>query len=66
MARSPADDTMDDRPVSAGRREEDAAEASLRPRTLADFTGQKASRENLAVFIQAARGRAERSRRIWE
>ena len=28
-------------------------------RTLADFTGQKASRENLAVFIQAARARGE-------
>jgi Holliday junction DNA helicase RuvB len=41
------------------RREEDAAEATLRPQTLADFTGQKASRENLAIFIQAARARAE-------
>ena len=40
------------------------AEASLRPQTLADFTGQKASRENLAVFIQAAQGarRAARPR----
>ena len=35
------------------------AEATLRPRTLAEFTGQKASRENLAVFIQAARDRGE-------
>ena len=47
------------REVSPARQEEDAAEASLRPQTLADFTGQKASRENLAVFIQAARGRGE-------
>ena len=28
-------------------------------RSLADFTGQKASRENLAIFIQAARARQE-------
>ena len=47
------------RAVSAARTEEDAAEASLRPQTLADFTGQKATRENLAVFIEAARGRGE-------
>src|SRR5579875_3511101 len=47
------------RPVSPARAEEDAGEASLRPQTLAEFIGQKASRENLAVFIQAARGRGE-------
>jgi Holliday junction DNA helicase RuvB len=47
------------RAVSPERRDEDAAEASLRPQTLADFTGQKASRENLAVFIQAANARRE-------
>ncbi|MCC6717505.1 MAG: Holliday junction branch migration DNA helicase RuvB [Acetobacteraceae bacterium] len=50
---------MSDRTVSPVRAEEDAAEASLRPQTLADFTGQKASRENLAVFIEAARHRGE-------
>jgi holliday junction DNA helicase RuvB len=49
----------DARPVSADRTEEDAAEASLRPQVLAEFIGQKASRENLSVFIQAARGRGE-------
>ncbi len=49
----------DDRQVSAARQPEDAAEASLRPQTLADFTGQKTSRENLAIFIQAARSRGE-------
>jgi Holliday junction DNA helicase RuvB len=47
------------RTVSPVRRDEDAAEASLRPQTLAEFTGQKASRENLAVFIQAAKARGE-------
>ncbi|HET6305979.1 MAG TPA: Holliday junction branch migration DNA helicase RuvB, partial [Rhodopila sp.] len=49
----------EDRAVSSARQAEDAAEASLRPQTLADFTGQKASRENLAIFIQAARARGE-------
>ena len=47
------------RAVSAARQDEDAGETSLRPQTLADFVGQRASRENLAVFIAAARGRAE-------
>src|ERR1700733_3419448 len=47
------------RTISPIRREEDAAEASLRPQTLAEFVGQKATRENLAVFIQAARARGE-------
>ena len=49
----------EDRPITAVRTEEDAAEATLRPQTLADFTGQKASRENLSIFIQAARARGE-------
>jgi len=49
----------DDRAVSAQRTDEDAAEASLRPQTLAEFVGQRASRENLWIFIQAAKGRGE-------
>ncbi len=48
-----------DRPISPQRADEDAAEASLRPQTLAEFVGQQASRENLAIFIQAAKYRAE-------
>ncbi len=47
------------RAVGPGRRDEDAGEGSLRPQTLAEFIGQKASRENLAVFVEAARGRGE-------
>jgi holliday junction DNA helicase RuvB len=49
----------DDRITTPARTEEDAAEATLRPQTLADFTGQQTLRENLAVFIQAARARGE-------
>jgi holliday junction DNA helicase RuvB len=48
-----------ERTVSAARLPDDVADASLRPQTLAEFTGQKASRENLAIFIQAARDRGE-------
>jgi len=38
---------------------EDQEEAGLRPRHLKDFLGQKQLKENLAVFIQAARQRGE-------
>jgi Holliday junction DNA helicase RuvB len=51
--------SQENRTVSAARADEDAAEASLRPQVLAEFIGQKASRENLSIFIQAARARAE-------
>ena len=50
---------MDERPLSAARLDEDSGEASLRPQTLREFVGQQSSRENLAIFIEAARGRAE-------
>ena len=49
----------DDRDITPARIDEDAGEASLRPQTLGEFIGQKASRENLRIFIQAARGRGE-------
>ena len=38
---------------------EDATEGSLRPRTLADYTGQERAKGNLAVYIEAARQRSE-------
>jgi len=47
------------RTVSPARREEDAAEVSLRPQTLDEFVGQQSSRENLAVFIAATRARGD-------
>jgi Holliday junction DNA helicase RuvB len=37
----------------------DDAEVSLRPLALADFTGQEALRDNLKVFIEAAKTRCE-------
>jgi Holliday junction DNA helicase RuvB len=45
--------------VTPERREEDAAEASLRPQRLSEFVGQEQARKNLSVFIEAARGRHE-------
>ena len=49
----------DDRLTAGARQEEDATEGSLRPQTLAEFIGQKPLRENLKVFIEAARARGE-------
>jgi holliday junction DNA helicase RuvB len=45
--------------VSAERREEDLMESSIRPQVLADFVGQQQARENLSVFIEAARRRTD-------
>ncbi|MBT3274992.1 MAG: Holliday junction branch migration DNA helicase RuvB [Spirochaetales bacterium] len=39
--------------------DEDSTEASLRPRYLSEFQGQSALKENLSIFIQAARERKE-------
>ncbi len=44
--------------VSPETREDDT-DASLRPLTLADFTGQEAARANLKVFIEAAKTRGD-------
>ena len=49
----------DDRVVAPGFSEEDAGEITLRPSELNDFIGQRAVRENLRVFIEAARGRGD-------
>ena len=48
-----------DRLVNGEASDEDGGELGLRPRRLADFTGQVALRENLGVFIAAARNRRE-------
>ena len=50
---------MTDRLISGTRKEDDALEASIRPQTLADFTGQEQARKNLRVFIEAAKRRGE-------
>jgi Holliday junction DNA helicase RuvB len=50
--------TDSDRLISSARRAEDV-DAALRPKSLEEFVGQKAARENLRVFIQAAKSRGE-------
>jgi Holliday junction DNA helicase RuvB len=45
--------------VTAERREDDAAEASLRPQRLTEFIGQQQARANLRIFIEAAKSRNE-------
>ena len=45
--------------VTPERTEDDALEAGMRPKTLADFTGQRALCDNLSIFIEAAKTRGE-------
>jgi holliday junction DNA helicase RuvB len=47
------------RVVTAERRDDDAADGSLRPQRLGEFIGQQQARSNLSVFIEAARARRE-------
>lgn len=47
------------RVVEGEHHEEDEPETSLRPQYLQDFTGQPQARENLSIFIAAAKARAE-------
>jgi holliday junction DNA helicase RuvB len=44
--------------ITPEKRGEDA-DTTLRPQSLAEFVGQKAARENLKVFIEAAKSRGE-------
>jgi Holliday junction DNA helicase RuvB len=48
-----------ERLIGPGFTEEDAALQTLRPLSLADFTGQKQACANLRVFVEAARQRGE-------
>ncbi|MDO7835917.1 Holliday junction branch migration DNA helicase RuvB [Sphingobium sp. HBC34] len=48
----------DDRLLTPARRPEDV-DAALRPKSLDEFIGQQAARENLRIFIQAARSRGD-------
>lgn len=54
-------DGLDDAPVvtSSSVLPEDAGEGSLRPKTLTEYIGQEKAKDNLSVFIDAARFRNE-------
>jgi Holliday junction DNA helicase RuvB len=57
---APAEDAAQaSRLVSPAPGEGDAVEASLRPRSLAEYVGQSRIKENLGVFIRAAKERGE-------
>ena len=47
-----------DRMVAPERKAEDI-DAALRPKTLAEFIGQKSACDNLRVFIEAAKSRSD-------
>ena len=53
------DEADDDRIVSPVRRDGDSLDASIRPQTLDDFTGQEQARANLRIFIEAAKSRGD-------
>lgn len=50
---------IDDRLVSPEAGEADAEERGLRPRTLAEYVGQEKVKENLHIYLEAARLRGE-------
>ncbi|WCK53621.1 Holliday junction branch migration DNA helicase RuvB [Aneurinibacillus sp. Ricciae_BoGa-3] len=50
---------MDERMISAQVQDEDYMEFSLRPRYLAEYIGQNQIKDNLKVFIEAAKMRSE-------
>jgi Holliday junction DNA helicase RuvB len=45
--------------IIGGERRPEDIDAALRPKTLDDFVGQKAARENLRIFIEAAKSRGD-------
>ena len=50
---------MTDNPLLSAARQDEDPDAALRPKSLAEFTGQEAARENLRVFIESAKMRRE-------
>lgn len=48
-----------DRLILAEKHESDQADVALRPKTLEEFIGQNQLRENLKIFVSAARNRGE-------
>ncbi|HEX8306884.1 MAG TPA: Holliday junction branch migration DNA helicase RuvB [Allosphingosinicella sp.] len=50
---------MEQERIIGGERRPEDIDAALRPKTLDDFVGQKAARENLRIFIEAAKSRGD-------
>ena len=53
------DDDFSDRIVSREQRVEDDSEFSLRPRSMDEYIGQSKAKENLGIYIEAAKRREE-------
>jgi Holliday junction DNA helicase RuvB len=50
---------MSDNPLLSAHRQIEDADAALRPKSLAEFVGQAAAKDNLHVFIESAKSRGE-------
>lgn len=50
---------MTDNPLLSSQRQQEDPDAALRPKTLDEFVGQAAAKDNLRVFIESARQRRE-------
>ncbi|WP_295528365.1 Holliday junction branch migration DNA helicase RuvB [Novosphingobium sp. Chol11] len=50
---------MTDNPILTPQRQPEDPDAALRPKTLEEFVGQEAARDNLRVFIESAKMRRE-------
>ncbi|MBH0114794.1 Holliday junction branch migration DNA helicase RuvB [Novosphingobium sp. YJ-S2-02] len=50
---------MTDNPILSPASQPEDADAALRPKTLSDFVGQEAAKDNLHVFIESAKSRRE-------
>jgi len=50
---------MTDNPILSATRQTEDVDAALRPKTLTEFVGQAAAKDNLRVFIESARSRRE-------
>lgn len=53
------EDSREERIISAGMNAEDESEGSLRPKYLSEYIGQDKVKDNLSVFIEAAKNRNE-------
>lgn len=50
---------MDDRIISQEKLSEDGFESTIRPQTLDEYIGQKDIKENIRIFIEAAKMRGQ-------
>lgn len=59
MSISFSEDVNNEMITTAASLPEDNAEGSLRPRTITEYIGQEKAKENLSIFINAAKMRGE-------